>query len=159
MTRETTLRERALRLLARREHSPSELKRKLARFAENPEALDALLDELIRRRVLSEERYAEERTRVLSRRYGSARIAHELKAQGVADEVLERTLAETRRSDFERACEVWRKRFGAAARNAQERAKQIRFLQNRGFTMDVARQVVQRAGEGEPIELDRSRDI
>lgn len=142
MTRETTLRERALRLLARREHSRVELRRKLAAFAPSAEELDTLLDDLIQSRLLSDERYAEARAHTLSRRYGSTRVAHDLKQQGVASEALERAVAEARCTDLERAREVWRKRFGETPRTAQDRAKQMRFLQHRGFTTDVIRSVV-----------------
>jgi regulatory protein len=147
VTREKTLRERALRLLAAREHSRFELRRKLAPFAENAEEVDALFDELARARLLSDDRYAEARAHTLSRRYGSLRLAHDLRQQGVGAAVLERVVAEARRTDLERARAVWRKRFGAAPRDAQERAKQMRFLQSRGFGIDVIRSVVQ--GEDE----------
>jgi regulatory protein len=143
VTRETTLRERALRLLARREHSRVELRRKLVAFTPNPAELDRLLDDLIQSRLLSDDRYAEARAHVLSRRYGSMRVAHDLKRQGVAEAPLHRAVAEARRTDLVRAREVWRKRFGAPPRTAQDRAKQMRFLQHRGFAMDVIRSVVQ----------------
>ncbi|MBL8541899.1 MAG: recombination regulator RecX [Betaproteobacteria bacterium] len=148
MIREKTLRERALRLLAGREHSRVELKRKLAAFAENEDELDALLDELVASRLLSDERYAEARAHTLTRRYGSLRLAHDLKQQGVADATRERVVADARRTDLERAREIWRKRFGEVARDAPARAKQMRFLQSRGFAADVIRSVVQ--GE-EPV--------
>jgi regulatory protein len=147
VTRERTLRERALRLLAGREHSRCELRRKLAAFAENAEEVDALLDELVRARLLSDDRYAEARAHTLSRRYGSLRLAHELKQQGVGEAALTRVVAEARRTDLERARKVWRKRFGEVPRDAKERAKQMRFLQSRGFGVDVIRSVVQ--GEDE----------
>lgn len=147
MTREKTLRERALRLLAGREHSRAELRRKLAAFAEHPEALDALLDDLVASRLLSDDRYAESRAHTLSRRYGSLRLAHDLKQQGVNEAAVERVVAEARRTDLERARTVWRKRFGERPRNVQERAKQMRFLQGRGFASEVIRSVVQ--GEDE----------
>ncbi|HQR53345.1 MAG TPA: recombination regulator RecX [Burkholderiales bacterium] len=148
MIREKTLRERALRLLAGREHSRVELKRKLAAFAGNEDELDALLDELVASRLLSDERYAEARAHTLTRRYGSLRLAHDLKQQGVADATRERVVADARRTDLERAREIWRKRFGEVARDAPARAKQMRFLQSRGFAADVIRSVVQ--GE-EPV--------
>jgi regulatory protein len=150
VTREKTLRERAVRLLAGREHSRFDLGRKLAAYAASPEELEALLDELVRSRLLSDDRYAEARAHSLSRRYGSRRVAHDLKQRGVADEALERVVAEVRHTDLERAREVWHKRFGEAPRNAQERAKQMRFLQNRGFAIDVIRSVVHSAGQDEP---------
>jgi regulatory protein len=147
VTREKTLRERAVRLLAGREHSRVELRRKLAAFAENSGELDALLDELVCSRLLSDDRYAEARAHSLSRRYGSMRLAHDLKQQGVSDAARERVVAEARRTDLERAREVWRKRFGEAPRTAQERARQMRFLQNRGFAVEVIHSVLR--GEDE----------
>jgi regulatory protein len=147
VTREKTLRERALRLLAGREHSRFELRRKLAAFAESPDEVDALLDELVRARLLSDDRYAEARAHTLSRRYGSLRLAHDLKQQGVGEAALQRVVAEARRTDLDRAREVWRKRFGEVARDPQARVKQMRFLQSRGFAMDVIRTVVE--GEDE----------
>jgi regulatory protein len=145
VTRERTLRERALRLLAGREHSRLELERKLAPFSVNAEDLDALLDDLVRSRLLSDDRYAEARGHALSRRFGSLRVAHELKQQGVAGEPFERAVAAARSTELERAREFWRKRFGEPPRSAQERAKQMRFLQNRGFAMEVIRSVLRGA--------------
>src|SRR5438067_271164 len=86
MAREPTLRERALRLLAGREHARVELARKLARHAGPDDNVEQLLDELSQRGHLSESRYAEARTRQLSRKFGSARIAHELRAKGLSRE-------------------------------------------------------------------------
>ena len=77
------LRARALRLLARREHSRAELTRKLAPYAGAAAALDALLDALVAKKQLSDERFAEARTRQLERKYGAARIRQDLKAKGV----------------------------------------------------------------------------
>ena len=72
MRREPGLRERALRLLGRREHSRAELARKLQAHAAPEDDLEALLDELARRKLLSDERYAESRARQLSRKFGAA---------------------------------------------------------------------------------------
>src|SRR5436190_9222049 len=87
------LKARALRFLARREHSRAELSRKLAPHAESAEALLFLLDDLEQRRQLSDERYAEVRSHWMSRKYGAAKIRQELKAKGVADEVVARVSA------------------------------------------------------------------
>ena len=54
-----SLKSRALRYLSAREHSRSELARKLARHAAESDNLDALLDELEAGKFLSEERFAE----------------------------------------------------------------------------------------------------
>lgn len=138
---ELTLRERALRFLARREHARAELARKLAPHAESAEQLAALLDDLAARRLLSDERYAEMRVNARSARYGNARLAHELRTQGVADELVAEALA-AGDDELTRARAVWRRKFGAAPADATERAKQMRFLMSRGFAGETIRRVL-----------------
>ncbi len=147
MRKQPTLRERALRLLARREHSRAELARKLRTYASPEEELETLLEDLSRRKLLSDERYAESRTHALSRKYGAARIAHELRAKGLGKELAEQASGVARATEVERAREVWRRKFRAAPRTREERARQMRFLQSRGFSFDAIRAVV--AGPGE----------
>ncbi len=141
-----TLRERALRLLARREHSRAELARKLRAYA-SPEELEALLEDLSRRKLLSDERYAESRAHALSRKYGAARIAHELRAKGLGKELAEQASGAARATEVERAREVWRRKFRVAAKTREERVRQMRFLQSRGFSFDAIRAVVGGPGE------------
>ncbi len=136
-----TLRERALRLLARREHSRAELARKLAPHAESPEALDALLDDLGARDLLSDERYVDMRLRARQARLGDARLAYELRTQGVSDELIAAALA-TGESEQLRAQRVWQQKFGMLASDASERARQARFLASRGFSAETIRRVV-----------------
>lgn len=142
MKQEPTLRERALRLLAAREHSRLELRRKLSPHAESAEQLEALLDELINRSQQSDARFAELRSRVLSRKYGSSRIAHDLRSKGVSDEVISESVGEARTTDLARAKEAWRRRFGVPPANSLEKAKHMRFLQGRGFSFDIIRAVL-----------------
>ncbi len=136
-----TLRERALNLLARREHSRAELARKLAPHVED-EDLDSLLDDLEREKLLSNARYAEMLAHARSGRHGSLRLKADLRDKGVSAEVMESTLAEARENDLDAARAVWRKKFGEPPRDAAERAKQMRFLAGRGFPPDVVRRVV-----------------
>jgi regulatory protein len=140
--KQPTLRERALRLLARREHSRAELAGKLRTYASPDEELKTLLEDLSRRRLLSDERYAESRAHALSRKYGAARIAHELRAKGLDKGLAEQTAKAARATEVERAREVWRRKFRVAPRTREERAKQMRFLQSRGFSFDAIRAVV-----------------
>jgi len=142
MRREPSLRERALRLLARREHSRAELARKLRTYASPAEELETLLEDLSRRKLLSDERYAESRAHALSRKYGAARIAHELRAKGLGKELAEQASEAARATEVERAREIWRRKFRVAPRTREERAKQMRFLQSRGFSFDAIRVVV-----------------
>ena len=142
-----TLRERAIAYLAQREHSHAELARKLARHADDPAEIPPLLDELVRRKLLSDERYAEVRANALARKFGATRIAWELRAKGVDDAAIARATREVRETELTRARETWARRFGRAPRSAAERAKQIRFLQGRGFSFDTIRRVVGGANE------------
>jgi regulatory protein len=138
-----TLRERALRLLARREHARVELSRKLAPYAESTEQLDMMLDDLTARRLLSDERYVEMRLNARSARFGNARLAHELRTQGVAEELVSEALAGSD-DELSRARQVWQRKFGntPAVAEANERARQMRFLMSRGFSGETIRRVL-----------------
>ena len=130
------LKARALRYLVRREHSRTELARKLAPHAEVPEALHALLDELVAKKQLSDERYAETRAHVLSRKYGAARIRQDLKAHGVAEAVIERFSPE---NELLKAKAILARKYRKPASTREEQAKRMRFLQSRGFSHDTIR--------------------
>lgn len=138
-----TLRERALRLLARREHARVELSRKLAPHAESAEQLATLLDDLAARHLLSDERYVEMRLNARSARFGNARLAHELRTQGVAEDLVREALAGSE-DEQSRARQVWLRKFGSqpAAVDAAERARQMRFLASRGFSGETIRRVL-----------------
>ena len=146
--REPTLRERALRFLAAREHSRSELKRKLSSHAESAEILEALLEELAGANRLSDARYAEMRSHVMSRKYGASRIAYELRSKGVSEEEAQHAVQAARDTDLERAREVYNRKFRNAVSSREDRAKRIRFLQSRGFSFDVIKVVLQGVEDG-----------
>ena len=140
--KQVTLRTRALAILARREHTRAELARKLAAFAESPEEIEPLLDELARRKLLSDERYAEVRVHTLASKFGAMRIEHELRAKGVSDAIADRAVRGARDTELDRARAVWKKRFGELPRNALEKAQQMRFLAGRGFSFETIRNVL-----------------
>jgi regulatory protein len=137
-----SLRERAVAYLAQREHSRAELARKLAHHADDRDEIPPLLDELVRRKLLSDDRYAEARATALGRKFGATRIAWELRAKGVDKVAIAQATREVRATEVSRAREAWAKRFDHPPRGAAERAKQIRFLQGRGFSFDTIRRVV-----------------
>ena len=136
------LRERALRLLARREHSRAELARKLesAGFARHDIA--PLLDSFEAKNWLSDRRFAESWVADHRARAGSVKLAYDLRQRGVSDSIIESVLGDNRDSELDRAREVWRKKFAAAPADMAEKAKQMRFLQSRGFTSDVIRRAI-----------------
>lgn len=137
-----SLRDRALRLLARREYARTELQRKLAPLAESPDQLVSLLDDLQVRRLLSDERYAEMRVNARAGRFGNARLADEMRRQGVTDEVVAEAL-EASGDELSRAQAVWNKKYGnLPVTDPAEKAKRMRFLASRGFSAESIRRVV-----------------
>lgn len=133
------LKARALRHLARREHSRAELARKLAPRAESPEALEQLLDALAAKKQLSDERYAEARAHQLARKYGAARIRADLRSKGIATEIAARAGVIDER---ERAAAILARKYRSAAGTREERARRARFLQARGFSHDTIRSLL-----------------
>ena len=156
-----SLKARAISLLAQREHSRSELRRKLVRLAQTEarraalteidgpaedatamrSTVDALLDWLEAHGYLSQARFAESRIQARASRHGAERIRLELARHGVAMEPAAlRALKET---ELERATEIWRRKYGPApAPDAAARARQARFLAGRGFAPEVIHRVV-----------------
>lgn len=137
-----SLRARALKALGRREYSRQELQAKLKPFAEDPDELDALLDELEKRGWLSEARFVEQLTITRGRKFGTARIVHELREKGVSDDAISEAQARLKAGEVEAARAVWKKKFGKLPRSLQERGKQARFLASRGFSAEVVHRVL-----------------
>ena len=140
-----SLKGRALRLLSQREHSRTELERKLAQHEEVPGELTKALDELQVRDFINDGRVVDSLVNRRSGKLGSARIKQELAQKGLSGEVVAEALAGLKDSELSRAQEVWRKKFGSLPTDPQTRAKHMRFLLTRGFSAEVVRQVVQGA--------------
>ncbi|HST00346.1 MAG TPA: recombination regulator RecX [Usitatibacter sp.] len=135
-TEPVPLKTRAMRLLARREHSRLELARKLSRIAEEGDDIEVVLDELAQKGWLSDARYAEHSVRAKARRYGPLKVAHELRCKGIGEETIEaafRAAGIDGAADMQR---VWASRFSEKPTNERERARQVRFLQGRGFPFE-----------------------
>jgi regulatory protein len=136
------LRERALRLLARREHSRAELVRKLESAGFVRQAIDPLLDAFEAQNWLSDRRFAESYVADHRARAGSVKLAYDLRQRGVSDSLIESVLGENRDSELERARTVWEKKFGSVPADRAAKARQMRFLQSRGFTPEVIQRVL-----------------
>jgi len=159
---ELTLRTRALQYLARREYSRVELRGKLlphlqakyvqpddggfeqlAEEVEPPDLeslhaeLDGLLDDLTARGWLSDERAATQLLHARRRRFGTQRITHELRQKGISNDLIAQALPELKESELEAARGVWQRKFGSLPADAKEKSKQMRFMQSRGFSLDV----------------------
>lgn len=114
--------------------------------ADADQQVDEVLSWLQDKGYFSEQRFVESRVHVREGRYGNLRIRQELTQHGVALDA--DTAAKLRDSELARAHEVWRRKFGAAATDPAGRAKQQRFLAQRGFSAEVIRRVVQGGGRG-----------
>lgn len=136
-----TLRERALGLLARREHSRVELARKLAAHGEADD-IESLLDALEHEGLLSETRYLEALAHAHAGRHGSVRLKQTLQRQGIAGELAELAVLRARADDLAACRALWHRKYGKTPSDLKEKARQYRFLLGRGFPADVVARVL-----------------
>ncbi len=129
-------------MLARREHSRAELARKLAAVG-TPEEIAAVLDQLEAAGLLSDARFAESLVHARAARFGAARLRHDLRVKGVAEDVIDAALTDDAGTELARARLVRQRRFGAAPAGRADYARQARFLQQRGFAADIIRKVLE----------------
>jgi len=139
------LKARALRHLVRREHSRAELARKLTPHAESPAAVEAVLDLLSSRMQQSDARYAEERARALSRKYGGARIRHDLRSKGIPEALVQSAAGVA--GEFDRARAILERKYREPASTREEWARRARFLQSRGFSMEIITRLIRGSEE------------
>jgi regulatory protein len=144
-----SLKGRALRCLATREHSRFELERKLQPFEEAQGELARVLDELQAKGFIDEQRVVESVVHRRASRLGASRIRHELLGKGLDAQAVQQAVAQLQTTELQRAREVWRKKFSAPANDAASRARQMRFLASRGFGAEAIRKVVSGADDEE----------
>lgn len=134
-----------MQYLARREYSRAELAAKLRPYAQveddfeqvQPVDLEALLDDLVERGYLSDERAATQLLHARRHRFGTQRITHEMHQKGISEELIAQVLPELKDTELETARGVWQRKFGTLPHDAKEKARQMRFLQSRGFGFEV----------------------
>jgi len=153
-----SLKARALRLLSLREYSRKGLAAKLAeseaRWAklgseqneQTPQTIalniEAVLDDFEARGWLSNERFAEALVRRRSERYGVRKIADELERAGIDSKQSSQLLGQLKETEFQRAYELWSRKYGTKAQDQKERARQYRFLASKGFSSDVVAKII-----------------
>ena len=141
-----SLRGRAVKLLARRDHSRAELTKKLASLGSSEE-IKTVLDQLEQTGLLSDARAAAAYVRGHAARFGAAKLGHSLRAKGISAELIEAILAgQELGGELERARALWQRKFGRlparAAKDVKEWARQARFLQSRGFSAEIIRKLL-----------------
>lgn len=124
-----------------------------------PQQVAAVMDQLALQHWQSDARFVESRVNARQARWGTRRIAMELKQHGLglAPEVQD----QLKRSELARAQAIWVRRYGATPTDAAEFGRQSRFLLARGFSHDTVRRVVPRPGQtasdtDEPVDLHDS---
>jgi regulatory protein len=159
---EPSLRLRAMKYLAQREYARHELRAKLLPYAQSesddfgqiqssPE-IDALLDDLVARGYLSDERAVTQLLHSKRSRYGSQRLTHELRQKGIAETLIDDAIPALKETEFSTAQSVWQRKFGVLPQDAKEKAKQMRFLQSRGFALEVIFKVIKAAAVSDTDE-------
>lgn len=155
---EPSLRARALRYLSQREHSRAELRRKLQRFCDDAEEVEAVIESMAAEHWQDDARFAQSVLHRRKSRNGNLRIAQELANHGLASDLVQEQMATLRGDELRRAQAVWQRRFGGALpSNAQERARQQRFLMGRGFTADTIRAILKGEFADDP-QVDSAAD-
>jgi regulatory protein len=138
------LREAALRLLARREHSRVELSAKLARRGWSEGEIEPVVDELAAEGLQSDERYAESYARSrAARHYGPVRIRAELGERGIDRPLAERAIRALELDWFVVAAEWYERRYGTASPDdLKEKSRRQQALARRGFVHDHIRELL-----------------
>jgi regulatory protein len=84
-----------------------------------------------------------------SHKFGSAKIANELREKGVSQELIETAIEQVKENELDNAKEIWRKKFKAIPASRDEWARQARFLQSRGFGFDIIKKVLNSTKDSE----------
>lgn len=139
-----SLKAKAVRWLAAREYTRTELARKLSAYTDSPEDVESVLDDLAREGWQSDTRFVQSFQRVKAIKQGSALVAQGLRQKGVDPELIAQTVNQLKETEFDRAQAVWQKKFGrvGVSSDPKEKAKQARFLASRGFASSVIRRVI-----------------
>jgi regulatory protein len=149
----------ALALVARREHSTAEAVAALLRKGYESAIVVTTVAELQEERLLDDARYAESLVRMLTGRgQGPQRVRHALTEAGISPEVAA-TALDTAPDWSLLAADVRRRKFGASLpKDWPGRARQMRFLQYRGFSKDHIASALGGSGADDPELVPNSTD-
>ena len=139
------LKTKALDLLARRDYAPLELATKLQKYSNDEAAIKAVIDELIRQRLLDEQRFIENFIQHKSSKYGSRKVKYLLSQKVTDSSVIDEIYRHSNIDELALACQQLTKKFATPPLEAKSQAKYLRFLLNRGFSFSIAQQALQEA--------------
>lgn len=129
----------AVSLLAKRDYSSGELSRTLLRMTENSECVEKVLQRLIENGYLNDERVITHLIdKHVRKKHGPTRIKQEIRQKGFPQELVEQSLEKVEVDWYAMARELKVSKFGEErASDAKEKNKQVRYLQYKGFSMDM----------------------
>lgn len=139
-----------MNLLARREYSAEELRQKLLQKSSDQDLVKQVIQKLIDDGLQSDERFAEAFTRMrLNQGKGSLKVRLELKQKGIASRLIDACI-NTDNDQWQQALEtlIQRRFSGHLSNDLREKARQLRFLQSRGFSLEQIRRVITHTEEG-----------
>ena len=123
-----------------------ELRKKILTYSESLKIskgdLELVLDELEKKGWLSDDRFSEQFVSTKKRKFGTQKIAHELKLRGVDESIINRVIKEIKNDEFSLAKKIWEKKFNQIPITIDEKAKQIRFMQSRGIEISIIHQIL-----------------
>ncbi len=147
-------------MLARREYSRAELRERLLATGAGRDECESVLDELTALGFLSDARFAQAVVRQKQGGYSRRAIAETLKQKGVGADAAHAALADHPVDDTDALVALWRRRFGRAPADDREKARQVRFLQARGFALSAILRLLRAApaGDAGPTGADEGAD-
>jgi regulatory protein len=138
----TNIKSKALYFLSRREYAYQELFTKLKKYSDNEGEIRQVLDNLRESGYLSEQRFIQSFINSRSKKHGLLKIKYQLSQKTTDSDLVNQIINDTDFDEVTLARELFKKKFGIVATDRQELAKQIRFLQNRGFSYSIIKQVI-----------------
>lgn len=140
------LKKRALYYLSKREYTRLELSNKLSAYANKLEIddnnLDNLLDDLEKNNWLSDQRFLEQFIHEKKKKFGPKKIAYELQIRGIDTSIIEKSLIKLKEEGYSLIKKIWEKKFNTVPKTKEDKLKQIRFLQSRGFDLSLIHQII-----------------
>lgn len=149
-----SVRATAIRMLARREYGRAEMTQRLERRGADPEEVASVLDDLQQLGLLSDSRYAHSLVTQMTGRYAKRAIVHAMKERSVdADAVAEVDPELSGIDDAADASALLDRRFPDPPANDREKARQVRFLQSRGYSFAlILRLIRERSSARSPTD-------
>lgn len=132
------IKHKALDFLSRRDYSYQELYQKLLKYTDDHDEITDVLDEMVQKKFLNEERYIENFIASKSKKYGSLKLKYILNSKTENHDLVEQIYRDSEVDELTTATTLLQKKYRNIPQDHNERAKYIRFLLSRGFTTGVA---------------------